>query len=131
MDIETQVVEMAVQSRQAARKMASVSGGQKEKMLLLLAGLIEEQSGDIVAANARDVEQAKKSGLDEARVDRLRLTPAGVQAMNGHLGRQSEPALRRRAPYRSHAGQSPNWVRSRRFRMSRASLCRLSTSSMK
>ena len=37
MDIETQVVEMAVQSRQAARKMASVSGGQKEKMLLLLA----------------------------------------------------------------------------------------------
>ena len=81
MDIETQVVEMAVQSRQAARKMASVSGGQKEKMLLLLAGLIEEQSGDIVAANARDVEQAKKSGLDEARVDRLRLTPAGVQAM--------------------------------------------------
>ncbi len=81
MDIETQVVEMAVQARQAARKMASVSGGQKEKMLLLLAGLIEEQSGDIVAANARDVEQAKKSGLDEARVDRLRLTPAGVQAM--------------------------------------------------
>ena len=81
MDIETQVVEMAVQSRQAARKMASVSGGQKEKMLLLLAGLIEEQSGDIVAANARDVEQAKKSGLDEARVDRLRLTPARVQAM--------------------------------------------------
>ena len=49
MDIETQVVEMAVQARQAARKMASVSGGQKEKMLLLLAGLIKEQSGDIIS----------------------------------------------------------------------------------
>ncbi len=81
MDTETQIVEMAAQAKQAARKMANVSGARKEKMLLSLARLIEEQSGDIAAANTRDVEQAKKAGLDEARIDRLRLTPAGIQAV--------------------------------------------------
>ncbi len=81
MDIKTQIIEMAVQARQGARKMAGVSGAQKEKMLLLLARLIEEQSGDIVAANARDIEQAQKTGLDEARIDRLRLTPAGIKGV--------------------------------------------------
>jgi glutamate-5-semialdehyde dehydrogenase len=46
-----------------------------------MADAIRRDADKLIAANARDVEAAKKSGLDAAMVDRLTLTKKSIEAM--------------------------------------------------
>lgn len=54
--------------------MAAASTADKNKALLRLAELLEDKKEDIFAANKQDLVRAKKNGLKESFVDRLRVT---------------------------------------------------------
>ncbi len=81
MELSCDLSERGRRARAAAVTLASATRVAKDAGLLAIAdGLIERQS-DILAANAKDMTDAKAAGLDEAMLDRLRLDPARVQAM--------------------------------------------------
>lgn len=78
----TRIVRTAGENaRQAARKLAAAAPIAKTQVLLRLAELIEVRRADVMAANVRDMEAARARGMDDARLDRLALTPAIVDEM--------------------------------------------------
>ncbi len=81
MSVDAQMRDMAEKAKQAGREMTGVGGEDKAKALLRLAELLEAEPPDVRAANAKDLENAEKAGMDAPRMDRLRLTPAVMAAM--------------------------------------------------
>jgi glutamate-5-semialdehyde dehydrogenase len=77
----TTVLQQAADARVAAIDLAAATRAEKDSALLLMADRLVERSPDIVAANETDVTNARDSGLSEAMIDRLTLTPARVEAM--------------------------------------------------
>ncbi len=68
-------------ARQAAVALAKAETPQKNETLQILAGMLRERAGEIVAVNAKDVQKATQAGQSAALIDRLTLTPAGVESM--------------------------------------------------
>jgi len=69
-------------AKAASRKLAFLSTEIKNKTLLNVAeALIDEQS-EILAANKIDYKEAKASGMSEAMLDRLMLSPSRLEAMS-------------------------------------------------
>jgi len=81
MDLNQQMRTLAQSARQAARAMAKASGTAKNEALLGLADLLDARREDIFAANRKDVEKARASGLDEPKIDRLTINARVVDAM--------------------------------------------------
>jgi glutamate-5-semialdehyde dehydrogenase len=69
----------------ASRQLARASAGAKDAALAAAADLIVRGEGDLMGANAEDVARAERSGTTATVVDRLRLTPARVEAMAAGL----------------------------------------------
>jgi glutamate-5-semialdehyde dehydrogenase len=72
---------MGAAARAASRQIARADTAAKNRALAAMAGEIRRQSGKILAANATDVEGAKKAGRDAAFVDRLALSAKDVGQM--------------------------------------------------
>ncbi|MGO8796659.1 MAG: glutamate-5-semialdehyde dehydrogenase [Candidatus Sulfotelmatobacter sp.] len=70
--------EKLLRAREAATKLALLSTGEKNALLLSIANAIESNAETILAANQEDVDN---SGLEGAMRDRLLLTPARIQDM--------------------------------------------------
>jgi glutamate-5-semialdehyde dehydrogenase len=68
-------------ARAASRETAKASTAAKNAALLAMAAQIRESRDQLLAANAADVAEAKANGLDAAMIDRLTLTPKGVEGM--------------------------------------------------
>jgi glutamate-5-semialdehyde dehydrogenase len=68
-------------ARAAARVMARADKSQRAAALQSVAGEIRATAAGILEANARDVAAALEAGAKGAFADRLRLTPAGLEAM--------------------------------------------------
>lgn len=68
------MIEAGQKARAASRRMAATSTADKNKALFRLAELLEDKKEDIFAANKQDLVRAKKNGLKESFVDRLRVT---------------------------------------------------------
>jgi len=81
MDIPKVIREMALQARQAARALGSLSRGVKDQVLLRMAALLEARRAELQAANARDVEKARAEGHPAAFLDRLTLSDKVMAAM--------------------------------------------------
>lgn len=75
------MIEAGQKARAASRRMASASTADKNKVLLRLAELLEAKKEDIFAANEQDLVRAKKNGLKESFVDRLRVTEKVLRLM--------------------------------------------------
>ena len=75
------IIEAGQKARAASRRMAAASTADKNKALLRLAELLEAKKEDIFAANKQDLVRAKKNGLKEAFVDRLRVTEKVLRLM--------------------------------------------------
>ncbi|MEY3670201.1 MAG: hypothetical protein RL258_1597, partial [Pseudomonadota bacterium] len=73
-------------AREASRAMARASTQQKNLALRLLAERIQGGLAELQEANEQDLQAASTAGHDAAFVDRLRLSPATVQAMVVGLG---------------------------------------------
>jgi glutamate-5-semialdehyde dehydrogenase len=65
--------------------LAQVSGAARNAALQAMAGALRERQDEVMAANAGDVAAAEAGGTSPALVDRLRLTPARIEAMAGGL----------------------------------------------
>lgn len=70
----------AMAARAASTILATVPTERKNAWLRASADRLQKQSGDILAANAKDVAAAPGYGLTAASIDRLALTPSRVAA---------------------------------------------------
>ncbi len=81
MDYKKYALELAETARKASRQMASLSTEDKNSALLSMADLLEKSRDEIEKANRKDLEAGEDIGLSAALLDRLRITPARLQAM--------------------------------------------------
>lgn len=68
-------------ARAASRVLAAASTAQKNDALLAIADALVAKTEFLVTENEKDLVAGKANGLDDAMLDRLRLTPAGVAAI--------------------------------------------------
>jgi glutamate-5-semialdehyde dehydrogenase len=77
------VAEVCAQAREAARALASLDTTVKDAALEAMAAALERRTGEILEANARDIEDGEEAGLHSGLRDRLKLTEerlAGIAA---------------------------------------------------
>ena len=75
------VAEICRAAKAASRVLALLDTRVKDAALLAVADALEARSGEILAANARDLEAGRESGLSAALMDRLALDERRVTAM--------------------------------------------------
>ena len=80
-DVKAYVRARAQRARAAAGELVRLSACEKNAALERVAAALESRRGEIAAANACDVAQAKAAALAEALVDRLTLTESRFDAM--------------------------------------------------
>ena len=108
----TPVAELAARAKAASRLMAAASTAAKDAALLAAADALVARTGEICAANAIDVARAEADGTPAALVDRLRLSPARIEAM--------ADGLRQIAARRDPIGEvADGWVRPNGLRIER------------
>ena len=81
MDIKKYMNELGQQARAASRELNRANTGQKNTALLAIADAIEARSGELLAANKKDMAAGAKNGLDEALLDRLALNDERIAGM--------------------------------------------------
>lgn len=80
-DLESYCVDLARRAKAASAELVRASGGQKNAWLRASAARLRQQAGPLCAANALDLEAAPTYGLTAAEIDRLRLTPQGIESI--------------------------------------------------
>ncbi|APR04857.1 Gamma-glutamyl phosphate reductase [Thauera chlorobenzoica] len=85
MDIHDYMHTLGRQARAASRRLAAATTGDKNAALLAMAGEIRARRSELLAANARDLDEARASGLEAALIDRLTLNEKGIEAMAAGL----------------------------------------------
>ncbi|MCQ4311252.1 glutamate-5-semialdehyde dehydrogenase [Pseudomonas stutzeri] len=68
-------------AREASRMLARATTAQKNRALQAAAAALDAARSDLVDANQQDLAAGRASGLDEAMLDRLALTPARIDDM--------------------------------------------------
>jgi glutamate-5-semialdehyde dehydrogenase len=81
MDVQTYMHGIGRQARAAARLIAKADTAAKNHALTAMAQAIERASQALIAANARDITEARHKKLDDAAIDRLILTPKTIASM--------------------------------------------------
>src|ERR1700756_4332984 len=74
----TSVTEICVAAKRASRTLATVGSNVKNAALDSIATALADQLGEILEANARDVESGREAGLSAALIDRLALAEKRV-----------------------------------------------------
>lgn len=80
-NIHTYMEGLGQAARAASRLTAAASTAAKNAALLEMARQIRAQQDTLLAANAKDLAEAKASGLDAAMIDRLTLAAKSIEAM--------------------------------------------------
>ncbi len=81
MDVKSYMQTVGKQAREASRAIARADTNQKNRALLAMAAAIRRDAAKLLEANARDMEQARASGLDAALLDRLQINDKAVAGM--------------------------------------------------
>jgi len=81
MDIQNYMQAVGREARAASRLLAAAPTARKNDALLAMAAAIRERRAELLAANARDLEEARAAGLEPALIDRLTLSEKGVEAI--------------------------------------------------
>ena len=81
MDIDATLLSQARAAKAAVRKMTGLPTPVKNRALEAIAEALITRQDEILAANAQDVERARDSGLAEAPLNRLRLSPERLQGI--------------------------------------------------
>ncbi len=79
LDLETECRSMAKRAKAASRALAASTGASRNAWLLASARAIRDRTEELIAANALDVADAPKHGLNSAAVDRLTLNPKRLE----------------------------------------------------
>ena len=81
MDVKQYMQDLGQRARVASRAMAQARTAAKNDALLHIATALEAARAELIAENARDLEQGRKDGLDDALLDRLALNEARIEGM--------------------------------------------------
>jgi glutamate-5-semialdehyde dehydrogenase len=81
MDIESYMQQVGRNARVASRAMASAGTHGKNRALLAIAEVLDDERQALTSANALDLENGRNNGLEPALLDRLELSLAGVDGM--------------------------------------------------
>ena len=81
MDINKYINTLGKQAYAASRLMASISSEMKDKALNAIAKEIIKNKDRLIEINNKDLQTAKKSGLESALLDRLELPTTRIEAM--------------------------------------------------
>jgi glutamate-5-semialdehyde dehydrogenase len=82
MAVETfSVATLCAGAKRASRILAQLDAGAKDAALLAMADALSERAGEILEANARDMEAGAEGDLGDALLDRLALTPTRLAGM--------------------------------------------------
>jgi glutamate-5-semialdehyde dehydrogenase len=82
MAVATQsVTDLCRTAKAAARELAALDSGTKDRALLAVADALEARTPEILEANARDLEAGRESGLSAALMDRLALDTGRIAAI--------------------------------------------------
>ncbi|WP_049606286.1 glutamate-5-semialdehyde dehydrogenase [Yersinia massiliensis] len=73
--------QMGKAAKQASWQLAMLSTAKKNQALAVIANLLESESQTILQANEQDMIAARNSGMSEALLDRLLLSPARLSAI--------------------------------------------------
>jgi glutamate-5-semialdehyde dehydrogenase len=84
-DLAATMAEIGRRARVAAASLALASTGAKVAALRDAARVVRDRASEILAANARDLEEAEGEGLSSALRDRLALDPKRLQAIAAGL----------------------------------------------
>jgi len=85
MSVESTILEMAKEARQASTDVANCSSVKKNEALLRIADKLEQDAEDIKRENAKDLELGEKAGLSAAMIDRLTISDKTIASMAGGL----------------------------------------------
>jgi glutamate-5-semialdehyde dehydrogenase len=77
----TPLPELGRRAKAASRLLGTASTATKDAALAAAADVLSQRAADVLRANAADVERAERGGTSATVVDRLRLTPARIDAM--------------------------------------------------
>ena len=80
-DIPTLMQNIGKRAREASRILSLASAYQKASALHLAAASIRDAAERITAANDSEIDRAKRSGMSEALLDRLRLNSSRIESM--------------------------------------------------
>ncbi len=83
--MQNYITQIATQAKNAFYQLAHADSAVKNAALLRLADLIGEHESALLAANAHDLEQAKQEGLDNAMLDRLKISSGSLKTMREGL----------------------------------------------
>ena len=81
MNVKEYMAELGQQARSASRAVAKADTRVKNRALLAMADAIDASRTELVAANTKDLEQGRASGLDDAMLDRLELKQSQIDTM--------------------------------------------------
>jgi glutamate-5-semialdehyde dehydrogenase len=81
----SEVLDIGVRARTAARKLAGASRATKDAALEAMANALTERADEILDANTADLERAASEGVAGALIDRLTLTPERIDQMAAGL----------------------------------------------
>jgi len=81
MDVDQYMVELGVAAREASRQVAASSTAVRNRALLAARDALDGAREQLAQANAEDLERGRAKGLDAPLLDRLELTPAGIDTM--------------------------------------------------
>ena len=84
-NIPALMADIGARAKAAARVLASASGAAKTTALMAAADAVEAATGDIIAANGKDMEYGRDKGLSAAMMDRLMLDGPRIAAMAAGL----------------------------------------------
>ncbi len=73
--------EIGKQAQEVSRKLGILGAEEKNQGLLKAAACLLEGQEEILSANKADMERGKASGMNQGLLDRLKLTPARIQAV--------------------------------------------------
>ncbi|SHJ10073.1 glutamate-5-semialdehyde dehydrogenase [Malonomonas rubra DSM 5091] len=81
MAIAEEMLALAIEAQKASRKMAVLSSGVKNELLLKMATALETAESELQRENEKDLQAAREKGMAAAMVDRLALTPERIKGM--------------------------------------------------
>lgn len=81
MNVQAYMDELGRNARSAARAIVASSGGEKNRALLEIAKSLDSHRAELAEANGKDLQNGRDNGLDAALLDRLAVTPAGIDGM--------------------------------------------------
>jgi glutamate-5-semialdehyde dehydrogenase len=81
MDIKSYMQDLGLQARKAAQIISRTDSVKKNDALLKIAEIINSNQAFIISENKKDLDAGKQNGLDLASLDRLTLTPVGINSM--------------------------------------------------